>query len=133
MLFPYKRTSMLNAFLTTIQKTHSVDAQSFWELREFYYPGSLTVTHGALYPHPFTTFQSKYITSNEYLVTQADLSTLHITNHSVHIDEGKDTVKLTFVKPIAEMVKANGFLDYKDKDKKLLEGKFWLVITHIQR
>jgi hypothetical protein len=31
------------------------------------------------------------------------------------------------------MAQANGFFDYKDIDKKLLENKNWYVVTEIQK
>lgn len=41
------------------------------------------------------------------------------------------TTYIYFIKPISEMSKANGFFDYKDQDKKLLETKNWYVETKI--
>ena len=45
---------------------------------------------------------------------------------------GNDTI-IYFIKPISEMAQANGFFDYKDKDKKFLTGKYWYVYTIISK
>jgi len=144
---------MLNSFLANIDATKSIDAQEFWQFREFYYPGSLTVDKKGIKdpasptiplvfnPYLFTVFRSSKITSYEYLVTSNSLELLVpkdnawkiFSNNSFAYKNVGDSVSLVFIKPISEMVKANGFLDYKDKDKKLLEGKYWMAITNISK
>lgn len=42
-------------------------------------------------------------------------------------------VVIYFIKPISEMKRANGFFDYKNKDKKLLSNKNWFVTTIITK
>jgi hypothetical protein len=126
-----------------------VDTQAFWQMIEFYYPGSLTVAKRGIptkprfsppkewYPLYFTSFRSKYITSDEFLVNTSSLSALLDEDIppsvSYQVIENKNEVILVFIKPIREMITANGFLDYKDKDKKLLQGKYWFVYTIINK
>lgn len=144
---------MLNSFLTNIDVNKRIDAQEFWRFREFYYPGSLIVDKKgikdpasptiplAFNPYLFTLFHSSKIASYEYLVTKNTLDLIVpksdewkiFPNSSLAYKNLDDSVSLVFIKPISEMVKANGFLDYKDKDKKLLEGKYWMVITNISK
>ncbi len=144
---------MLNSFLTKIDVNKRIDARDFWQFREFYYPGALTVQKSgildassptlplALEPYLFTVFRSSKITSYEYLVTKNTLDLVvpknsewkMYTKGSVAYRNSEYSVDLVFIKPISEMVQANGFLDYKDKDKKLLEGKYWMVVTNIKK
>jgi hypothetical protein len=151
--FPFKRQIMLNTMLTKIDKDKKIDAQEFWQFREFYYPGAISFNRTGLAeqspytfdpllkPFLFTSFHSKYISSYEYLVTMNDLNYVVPFNEdwklylesSVAVRKRNNTVDIVFIKPVSEMVKANGFLDYKDKDKKLLEAKFWLVFSQIKK
>jgi len=39
--------------------------------------------------------------------------------------------KIVFLLTNEEMKKANGFFDYKDKDKKITEGENWFNITSL--
>lgn len=143
---------MLNKILTQIDQNKNIDAQEFWQFREFYYPGVITfsrtgLTEKAPYtfdallkPLLFTSFHSNYISSYEYIVSMNDLNYVVPFNEdwrlylksSLAVRARNNTVDIVFIKPVSEMVKANGFLDYRDKDKKLLENKFWLVITQIK-
>lgn len=144
---------MLSHFIAKIDKTEYLNAREFWQFREFYYPGALTVQKSgiqdassptlplALEPYLFTVFRSSKISSYEYLVTKNALNLVvpnntewkTFTKGSVAYRNSEDSVDLVFIKPISEMVQANGFLDYKDKDKKLLEGKYWMVVTNIKK
>ncbi len=130
-----------------MQKNDAVDAQEFWQFREFYYPGALMVNKEGLSTQPlniislpkdslyFTSFRSRYIQSDEFLVSADTLGTIlnKKYNKSFLLTQEKNRVILVFIKPVKEMVRANGFYDYKDKDKKLLEGKSWLVVITINK
>lgn len=152
-LFPMKRQAMLDTFIHTIQNKKDIDPQEFWKFREFYYPGSLVVNkkgismktpytfNSSLHPLLFTVFKSNYIESYEYLISSNDLNdvipfnedfTIFLDSSVAYRDRGK-YVEVVFIKPVSEMIKANGFLDHKDKDKKLLEGKYWFVYTIINK
>lgn len=126
-LFPWKRQLSLNSYINKIQKTQTLDGQEFWKWRESYYPGSITFQKIASANTPHTVFTSKYISSYEYLV---DSNTM---GNKISINKNKNNTDIVFIKPLSEMKRANGFFDYKDKDKKLLEGKFWLVVTSIDK
>jgi len=43
-----------------------------------------------------------------------------------------ETIRVAFLLNNNEMKKANGFFDYKDKDKNITEGKNWFNITSIK-
>lgn len=152
MLFPFKRNAMLNKFISTVKQTKKIDAQAFWQFREFYYPGSLVVDKKGIKPPPFispplwtsplyiTAFRSKLVTSDEFLVGYATASAYlepnkryTIIGSDFAISESQKSMQIIFIKPIAEMTRANGFFDVKDKDAKLLKGKSWLVITEISK
>ena len=54
------------------------------------------------------------------------------TNQTTQIFyDTEGVLRIIFVKPIAEMRKANGFFDYTDKEQKLLNGQYWLDETWI--
>lgn len=125
--FPFKRDLSLSAYISKIQKEKKIDPQEFWRWRESYYPGSITFTKVVSAHTPHTVFRSKYITSYEYLV---DTNTM---GDKIYIKKNTNTTDIVFIKPISEMRKANGFFDYQDKDKKLVTGKFWLVVTIVNK
>lgn len=116
---------MLNSLLNKVEKTNKIDAQEFWKMREFYYPGSITFAKVASENKPHTIFRSSYITSYEYLVPS------NTFKEGISVKRNGKVTEIIFIKPISEMKKANGFFDYNDKDKKLLEGKYWFVYTTI--
>ena len=134
---PFIRKLQLTTFIKNTIKNNSISAQEFWQLREFYSPGVIQVDK------PNLTFTSNKITSHETLIDKAiTLQSLLPKSSNWHVlyqktneliaTSGNETF-IYFIKPISEMVKANGFFDYKDKDKKLLENKSWYVVTKIQK
>ena len=46
--------------------------------------------------------------------------------------DGPEIIKIVFLINNHEMKKANGFFDYQEKDRNLVEGKNWLNITYIK-
>lgn len=142
-LFPFIREAKLQAFLNSIEKSKSISSQEFWQFREFYYPGSVTLDRngieGKIKPLLFFQFRSKYMLSSEYLITTSDLNQIipFGENYIINVERSyaykisDKNVEIIFIKPISELTKANGFIYEKDQDKKLVEGKYWLVITKI--
>lgn len=160
-LYPFKRGFLLDSFLSDTQAHKTIDPQKFWQFRDFYYPGIINFDKRGLrnldsfslvedspinlgkQTAPFLHYSSKLIESYEMLVTNATspMFSLNTTkNWNIlyqNVDEmiisNDKEILIVFVKPASEMVKANGFFDYKDKDKKLLENKSWYVVTKIQK
>ncbi|PIY68532.1 hypothetical protein COY90_05385 [Candidatus Roizmanbacteria bacterium CG_4_10_14_0_8_um_filter_39_9] len=141
--FPSQRAERLQGFITNTQSHGLINAQDFWKLREMYYPGILTFNKNA-YPNPFVTFKSDKITSYESLIPLPDLNRkwppVNITGKKILFEnkneliyfEEKNVVRIVFIKPISEMITANAFYDYKDKDKKLLQDKAWYVTASVK-
>ena len=104
-------------------------------MREFYSPGVIQ------FKRPNLTFTSSRILSRETLVdkntTLQSLIPSLIGEKIIYKKESElitskgNITHIYFVKPISEMATANGFFDYTDKDKKLLEDKNWYVSTMI--
>lgn len=61
------------------------------------------------------------------------MSALFAEGKTYRLVEYPDRFELFFIKPISEMSITNGFFDYKDKDKDLLEKKAWFVATKISK
>ncbi|PJC80938.1 hypothetical protein CO008_00470 [Candidatus Roizmanbacteria bacterium CG_4_8_14_3_um_filter_36_12] len=136
-MVPFIRTLRLSSFIKNTIKNNSISVQEFWQLREFYSPGIIQ------FNKPNLTFTSDRVVSHEDLIDKnLTLESLLPQSNNWHIvykktneliaTSGEDTL-IYFIKPISEMAQANGFYDYKDKDKKMLENKNWYVITKIQK
>lgn len=134
-MFPFIQKYRLSSFIKNTVKNKTISAQEFWQLREFYSPGVIQFNKRNLI------FTSNKITSHESLIDKKiTLDSLISPKKSWHIlykntneliaTSGTDTL-IYFIKPVSEMAQANGFFDYKDKDKKLLENKNWYVETKI--
>lgn len=92
----------------------------------------------------FLVFFSPRINSLDMLTTQTDLSKvigekhlvkeqiIFMNKNSLIYKEGQGTIWITFLLSTDEMKKANGFFDYKDRDKEITQGKKWLNITSIR-
>lgn len=123
-LFPWKRQVILQNFLQETEKAQEINAQSFWEFREFYSPGYYTFDRNGLSgspveriekkvgiqinnPHIQTTyidktfliFTSPHLTSIDALVTTNDLTKIIVMN-SLH--------------PVTTFFSAKNELIYKD-------------------
>lgn len=157
-LFPFKRQLLWNTFLTQTKKEQQLDARHFWELREFYSSGYFT-RHLTASPQEIATaskpfgniqttnlttliqFTSAQITSIDSLTTASQLSQILVPFPKEHIvyqdknaviyEQDSKHVIISFVRSNEEMRKTNGFYDYADKDKKLVENKYWFNITRI--
>lgn len=91
----------------------------------------------------FLIFTSPHLSSLEALVTTNSLSDavtvgntqktkilLSTSNETVFTDTQGNTY-IIFLKPVSAMQTANGFFDYNDADKALVQGKYWLDITKL--
>lgn len=89
----------------------------------------------------FLTFTSPHLNSFEALVTTAKLSdvidtamlgskeTIFSNNSTLIYKDSEERTHIIFLKPLSEMQRANGFFNYNDTDKSLVEGKNWLEVT----
>ena len=136
-MIPFIRQSRLNTFIQNTIKNNSISPQGFWQLREFYSPGSIQ------FNKPSLTFTSDRIISHETLIDKnIVLETILPKKENWHILFKKEneliasknnTLFIYFIKPTSEMIKANAYFDNKDKDEKFLKNKNWYVVTEIQR
>lgn len=93
---------------------------------------------------PFLIFNSGKLESLEVLVGNNDLNSvinnLNVDSRNIiyknsssiiYYDENK-TAEIIFLKPTDEMVTANGFYSYRNKDDiKIYTGKYWLSISRV--
>lgn len=135
--FPFIRKYRLDTFIKNTSAHHAISAEEFWILREFYSPGFIR------FKNRDVIYTSDKIASRESLVdkgiTLDSLLSLD-TNWTILFNTRNEMIAtnrkayiISFIKPIEEMSTANGFFDYRDKDKKLLESKNWYVTSEIQR
>jgi hypothetical protein len=162
-LSPSQSQKLLITFIDQTKQNQKVDPQQFWQTREFYSPGSAFLqkeglpqqqtkdilstagirTNPQVTLHSFLLFQSPKWQSLETFVTKEtipDLITINNANYSKIIDtpalqlyENDNSYKLIFIKPIKEMITANGFFDYKEKDMALLKDKYWMTVNVIEK
>lgn len=136
-VLPFIRQHRLNSLINNSIKNKAISAQEFWEFREFYAPGTIKIDR------PSMTFKSNRITSIETLVNskstlkafvkRSDKWNILFENETNLIAQEDSSTYIYFIKPISEMSRANGFFDYKDKDKKMLENKKWYVYTKVSK
>lgn len=73
--------------------------------------------------------------SNEYIIDYDNAKYLSVFTgeEKYKLVEHQDRYELYFMKSIKDMSITNGFFDYKDKDKELLNNKIWFVATRISK
>ena len=92
---------------------------------------------------PFLIFSSNRWQSVEFLtsITPPDLAMFRVDvpKKDIILDTSTDIIYrksgyvfIIFLRPIDVMQQTNGFLDYKEYDKKLVKGKQWLVISRVK-
>lgn len=91
----------------------------------------------------FLIYESGKFNSMEALVNPGDLAATVKDDGFKDYEEGSgdssysmlrsgNKVRIMFVKPVSEMVKANGYFDMKNKqDAARIEGKYWLSVSEI--
>ncbi len=165
-LFAFKRHYLWNEFLQKSSMTKTIDGPTFWEFREFYYPGYFTFERSGfssvktnnlasslqieLLPEAsasaFLMYTSDKVNSIEALVHDSELdktivdrysnktrAQTIVSNGSHVMYQDKNIVRILFVKPTYEMVKANGYFDFRDADdRSIIENKYWLNVTEIE-
>lgn len=160
-LFPIKRQMVLQTFINNTKQNNKIDSQKFWEFREFYSPGYFNFNKNGLTSSQikaardksgvsinlknidrfFLTFTSPHLTSLEALVTTNKLTdvintatfdskSIIFSNNNTLIFKDKN-IHIIFLKSESDMQRANGFFDYSEADKNLVNGKYWLEVTTI--
>ena len=92
-------------------------------MREFYCPGSFTFDKSK---NPFLVYTCSWLKSEDSFTSAKKFIE---AKKSFNIKKEKNLIYISFILPISEMRKANGYFDYSGKDKKFLEGKNWLNKT----
>jgi len=89
-------------------------------------------------------FSSQRLTSLDMLTKQSTLNQLidekefqkgkiiFMSRNSLIYQKNPETIQIVFLLSNVDMQKANGFFDYKDKDKQLTEGGNWFNITSLK-
>lgn len=92
----------------------------------------------------FLFFSSEKLHSLDMLTKQASLSALinqkqirekdiiFMNKNSLIYKEKQNLIKIVFLMSNSDMQLANGFFDYKDKDKNLIKGQNWFNITSLR-
>ena len=89
-------------------------------------------------------FSSQRLNSLDMLTKQSTLNQLidekefqkgkiiFMSRNSLIYQKNPETIQIVFLLSNVDMQKANGFFDYKDKDKQLTEGGNWFNITSLK-
>lgn len=94
-------------------------------------------------PNVFLIYNSDKISSIEMIVNNGVLDkimtrvggsnaeVIHQDDTSI-IERGPNSILVIFSKPTSEMIKANGYFDFKNpRDRVIIENKYWLSISKI--
>lgn len=158
LLFPPVRNKIKTDFLQRVISQHDMNAQEFWQFREFYAPGHFTYNSHAAdlagglilrdsikssSPVLLLSFSSPFSESWESIVSRQDwqhyVDTKNVPAENILFHNATTLIyqdkpgplHIIFIKPIEEMVSANGFFNYTDQERKLLSDKYWLNQTWI--
>lgn len=117
-LFSFKRKFLWDQFITDSVKAKKIDAQKFWQLREFYYPGYITFERNGIsdkktysflkqfkliiqsgkYFYPFLIYKSDKFNSLEAFVNiypiDLLLGNLHLDNKKVILNNNSQIIYL---------------------------------------
>lgn len=154
-LFSFQNNQRLNSFINSTQESQALDPKKYWELREFYSPGSFNYyNNGAsisaiqnldlsesimpmIGKSIILVYRSKKINSIEGLTNETNLSGV-LTNLPGKILVDKPNLKLiiipngyivAYIKSQDEIKKATGFLERTNKN--LLTKKNWFSVSEI--
>ncbi len=160
-LFPFIGKVAFEKFIEESSKNQLIDARRFWEMREFYAPGSFEMNKKGMFRNdlpefvqqmipvsaqehftPILLFSSNKWESVELLTTinpyDLALFKVNLSNKDIILETNTDIIYkkdgytyIIFLRPIEVMQETNGFLDYAEYDKKMVEGKKWLVVSKI--
>jgi hypothetical protein len=89
-------------------------------------------------------FSSRWLNSLDMLTKQKDLNSLisemqiqnnkiiFMSNNSIIYKDGQNTIKIVFLLSNNDMQTANGFFDYKEKDKIITQNENWFNVTSLR-
>lgn len=132
----FKNKKLLDTFIQKTINSKKIDVQEFWKLREFYCPGSFIFDKNK---STFLTYSCNILKSSDSFASAPTLvipkeikqKDIIFYNKNILIAKDKQNILISFITDIKTMEKANGFFDYKEKDKELVKGKYWLNQTLI--
>jgi len=152
--FPQERQAKLTRLLEETKKQQDINLYSYWEFREFYSHGSFEYEQNGLPTEKneaIETFKSLDASATaQLLFTSAKITSIggqtknktlaanFYTNAdilrlpSVILKEDTQALTVIFLKPISEVRKVNGFLQYQlvlDENR----GDMWFEFTQIQK
>lgn len=161
LVFAQTRENRWNNFIAEIKQHGELDGKTFWEFREFYSPGYFEFKRSGIdartvsstsremrlpdnfFPgsYPFLVYKSADSISIESLVEKklvkvflnkfSNEGTIIARGENFLITQKNDTAWIFLIASLEEMQKANGFFDYREKDKELVKGKYWLTVSSI--
>ncbi|MFO0703170.1 MAG: hypothetical protein U0525_00380 [Patescibacteria group bacterium] len=141
---PLSRNLYKEYFISEVIKNKRIDAEKFWEFRDFYAATTSTFRPENI-PNskPFFVLSSGNLQSLDFLLSPNDRNTktfvipndaeviLKSSNELIYKRKGKVYIK--FVKEMPEMLKANGFFGYFQADLKKYQGYLWYNETVINK
>ncbi len=155
-LFPSKRAAVLKNFLSQVQQKKTINAQDFWQFREFISPGSFhfnpetaevagilnlhkiqgSQVHLMEFTSPVMTSSDQVITRDRWIRLSAYLpqlaeKMLFANQESFIFYDHQGDLHILFVKPIEEMATANGFFDYTQQEKEYFHDYYWFNDTRL--
>lgn len=149
---PQIQQQKLTTFIANLQTRGDIDAQEFWQFREFYAPGSFTypaqtadLAAGLIlknaprctFKTPILYYYSDNMVSQESIVNKhewqkylaEDLNpddTVIFKNETTLLYKTDGTYHLIFAKPGTEMMQANGFYSYTEPETAQLRHSYWI-------
>lgn len=134
----FKNKNLLDTFIQKTIDNKKIDSQEFWKLREFYCPGSFVfdknettfLTYSCSFLKSFDSFTTTPVLTIPKEIKQKDIV---FYNKDILVAKDKENILISFIVSAKEMEKANGFFDYKEKDKELVKDKNWLNVTYVRQ
>jgi len=138
---PIARHILLKQYLRTVTQDNGIDAEKFWEFRDFYSATtSIFEPEAIAQEKPFLIFKTPYITSYDYLSKDKEVAAMRddlafdkliFQSPNTLIYQTKNSLIITFTLPQKEMMKANGFFKYYDTDLSDYADWHWFNHTTI--
>ncbi len=139
---PMSRYVLRSTYIATLKSDNKIDAEKFWEFRDFYFADTSTFKHDNVGgDKPFLILSNGAIQSLDFLVLpNSPLANKFVIPNGVKIilqsqnevvyEDGKRTI-IRFTKEMPEMQKVNGFFSYFGVDLKKFDNYLWYNETTI--
>jgi hypothetical protein len=153
-MWQLQRQTSLNSFLQQVMDKQTLDVQDYWRFREFYSPGyftfnpdtvgvssTLKIKQVAAPTSDLLYFHSPMLTSTDELISTVHLPFPNdITQPQIIFQDpttviyrkNEKEIDIVFIRPVNEMMRANGFFDYTVPEREQLRGFYWLNTTTIK-